>query len=359
MRDGSSELAEIAESRHLRERFPVQPKLPFGAAAFRDERAGDEAGPGQDEHQHLKRHQILRIVAEQLDAGNDAELRQQDPETDALEPGAHRHPHDRQEQHVEQLELLLLGEAEDQRQRGQHRADLQRGLDREAGHGPARQRDQRERRDDDDADDVADPVVQRRRHELGERKQAGHYHDRHVARRDQAGTDHRDEHQEGEIAQRPQLRIEAQRRTQQEQRRRRVAGADGGRRGERRADRQRRRQVDEVGKNRREKQVGDHPPAEQQHQGEAQPGTRIPRRDPERCQRMDEAHPVEKNVAREIGDPDRELGERQQAAKGGGASDPRPHRSPTSFAAQAGIAPSPDSTLIKSSKDASSRFNFA
>ena len=88
MRDGGCELAEIAEPRHLRERFPVQPKLPFGAAALRDERAGDEAGSGEDEHQHLERHQILRIVAEQLDAGDEAELRQQNTEADALEPAS-------------------------------------------------------------------------------------------------------------------------------------------------------------------------------------------------------------------------------------------------------------------------------
>ena len=41
MRDGGCHLAKIAEPRHLRERFPVQPKLLFRTAALRDERAGD------------------------------------------------------------------------------------------------------------------------------------------------------------------------------------------------------------------------------------------------------------------------------------------------------------------------------
>ena len=58
-------------------------------------------------------------------AENEAELRDQDPDADAFRAGTHRKPDDRQEQNVEQLELLLLREAEDQRKRQRDRDELQ------------------------------------------------------------------------------------------------------------------------------------------------------------------------------------------------------------------------------------------
>jgi hypothetical protein len=47
-------------------------------------------------------------------------------------------------------------------------------------------------------------------------------------------------------------------------------------------------------------QERNHPPSEQEHQGEAQAGSRIPRRDAERRIGLDQADPVEQHVARDI-----------------------------------------------------------
>ena len=112
------------------------------------------------------------------------------PDADAFRAGTHRKPDDRQEQNVEQLELLLLREAEDQRQRQRDRDELQQGFGRHRQDAAPRHREQRKRRHHHHADHVADPIAQRHRDEIARRQQPGGDHQAHITRRDKGGAHH-------------------------------------------------------------------------------------------------------------------------------------------------------------------------
>jgi hypothetical protein len=90
----------------------------------------------------------------------------------------------------------------------------------------------------------------------------------------------------------------------QRQQRGRIAAGDQQRGGELEQPRQRQRAMDQVRQQHAGEHERNHPPPEQQHQGEAQPGSRIPRRDSERRIGLDQADPVEQHVADDIDDAD-------------------------------------------------------
>ncbi|MEI9805738.1 MAG: hypothetical protein WDN48_16720 [Pseudolabrys sp.] len=62
--------------------------------------------------------------------------------------------------------------------------------------------------------------------------------------------------------------------------------------------------LDEIGEQRRDKQQRDCPPPEQQNKNEIQSSAGIPRRDAEIRVGLDEADPIEQQVARQIGQAD-------------------------------------------------------
>ena len=104
----------------------------------------------------LKRRDVERASGKQLDAENEAELRDQESDAHAFRAGTYHKPDDGQKEQVEQLELLFLRETEDECQRQRDGDELQQGFCRHRKERGRVRANEREWRDHRDSDDVAD-----------------------------------------------------------------------------------------------------------------------------------------------------------------------------------------------------------
>src|SRR6266536_5172932 len=144
MGDRGSKLAHAAEAPEPSNRILVQTQLQLRATMLRDEDAGHQASQGEHEHECLERGDVDLLPGKELHAQYQAELRQKDTERYDLEPRADRHPDDRQEEDIEQLEMMLFRVSEHEGKCGDDGDELGSTLAREFRNAPACQKNQGE-----------------------------------------------------------------------------------------------------------------------------------------------------------------------------------------------------------------------
>ena len=139
MRDRGGELTHAAKPRQTRMRFLLQTQLRFGTPPLGNQFTGNQARHRQDEHECLEGRYVECSGRKKLDAQDQPELRDQNPDTDTFRTGADSKPDDRQEEHIEQLELLFFRQAKHQRQGYADRNKLERCFCRHWQDAAARQ----------------------------------------------------------------------------------------------------------------------------------------------------------------------------------------------------------------------------
>jgi hypothetical protein len=170
-----------------------------------------------------------------------------------LKPGADRHPNDRQEEDIEQLEMMLFCISEHEGERGKDGGQLGGTLGREFRDAPASEEDQGKRCDHRDADHVAHPEAKTGGKEIVRRQQTRRDQNPHVARCNEGGANRCDKQQEKQVAHRRERRIETHRWAHQEGQGRRITTPDDGRRHNLEWPSERQLPHDEIGQQRPEK----------------------------------------------------------------------------------------------------------
>ena len=269
-----------------------------GVLSFGNDGADDQACDGQRRHQNLQRAEAGIGPETDLCADDQADLDEQKTDRGTRRSVTQRDPEQRQEQQIEQLKRGRVLVAEHHAERADERHELRHDQRLQARPRPIGDGEKHERGNDEDADDVADRGAPGDHDHLVLENGAGAEQDHDIrGGRDERGC-RADADQRQSVTHEAKARIE-RRDVLEREAARGIGGADGERKPEFQPHAERGAAHHGIGQRGGDEHKRRIEPAAQKHDGDAEPGRRVPRRDAETAIGLHIAHVIERDIGHE------------------------------------------------------------